>query len=352
MNGRGQRGMEWRQTASNRLGRRKLLRSAAALMTTLALPGLAGAAPPKRKGRLLERKAKPTLTPVGLNHNDTLRFLLRNGQAWEMTLLGTSAEVIERNYAARGYHDRGHESGDISAYAFDCELSVNGKSHRLRREVGTQKSFYEPWEIDGVRIWFDAVSCAFKQDGGFMFEKDWRGGLVCQPAHKARMAVQEASSPICPEPIKPWYPNPAGKLDIRQCYNGEDCWMGPYGGAAAHCGLDINMAAGTVLSAPVALDDHYYFNSTAAGFNNNRWRGVRRWPDGSQWWLQSHHLIRLLVPEHAPLAAGTPYATTAGVMVGAHPHTHFLFRVLEQGGDYLLDPWILFWEAFRLEKQG
>jgi hypothetical protein len=55
----------------------------------------------------------------------------------------------------------------------------------------------------------------------------------------------------------------------------------------------------------------------------------------------------MLVPERTSLAAATPYATTAGVLVGAHEHTHFMFRVLDQGGDYLLDPWILFWQMRR-----
>jgi hypothetical protein len=323
------------------VNRRRFLRTLAASMAALALPAdcLAGGRQDGKKGGVLERKSKPTLTPFGLNHNETLRFLLRDGRAWEMTLVKTSAEVIQRN---RG----------ISAYAFDCDLLINGKDRHLRREVGTQASFYEPWEIDGVCLWFDAASCAFKEAGGFMAEKDWLGGLVCQPAHNGRFAVQESGLPICPEPLKPWYPNDTGRIDIRDCYNGEDCWMGPYGGTAAHCGLDINMKAGTVLSAPIALDDHCLFNATAAGFNNNRWRGVRRWPDGSEWSLQSHHLIRMLVPERTPLKAAAPYATTAGVRVGSHEHTHFVFRVLGQGGDYLLDPWILFWETFRQQREA
>lgn len=29
--------------------------------------------------------------------------------------------------------------------------------------------------------------------------------------------------------------------------------------------------------------------------------------------------------------------------------THFMFRVFDQG-DYLLDPWILFWEMFRQQR--
>lgn len=296
---------------------------------------------------ILERHAKPTLTPIGLNHGDAVRFILGTGTPWEMTLVSTSAAVIGRDYAAYGYHDAGHECGDISAYAMSCVLRVNGREIEIRREVGTQASFYDPVTIDGVRVWFDAASCAYRADGGFMFEKDARWGYIGKPDHKARLVLQEADRGICPEPLHPWYPNPAGRIDIRQCYNGEDCWLGPYGGAAAHCGLDVNMPAGTVLSAPISFDDHCLFNTTAAGFNNNRWRGVRRWPDGSEWQLQCHHQVAMLVPEHTPLRAGTAYATGAGVAFGAHSHSHFMFRVTNQGGEYWLDPWILFWSTYR-----
>jgi hypothetical protein len=216
--------------------------------------------------------------------------------------------------------------------------------------VGTQASFYEPGEIDGVRLWFDAAACTFAHAGGFMVEKDWRGGLLCAPDHDARFVAQEADLPLCPEPLQPWYPNATGRLNIGDCYHGEDCWMGPYGGIAAHCGLDLNMPAGTVLTAPLALDDHCLVRSTAAGFNNNRWRGVRRWADGSEWWLETAHQIEMRAPEQTALPAGTPYATAAGVFVGDFPHTHFNFRVLDRGGDYMLDPWILFWEIFRQER--
>lgn len=301
---------------------------------------------------MIERTSKPTLTPVGLNHGETLRFVRRDGRFWEMTLLETAAEVTARDYARCGNRDTGHGRGDISAYAFTAAVRINGEEYTLRREVGTQAAFYEPWEIDGVRLWLDAVACIFAEAGGFMVEKDWRIGLLCAPDHAARFVVHEADLPICPEPLQPWYPNEHGRLDIRNCYHGEDCWMGPYGGIAAHCGLDINMPAGTLLTAPLRLDDHYLVHSTAAGFRNNRWRGVRRWPDGSEWWLATAHVIELLVPERTPLPAGQPYASAAGVWVGDFEHTHFGFRVLEQGGDYLLDPWILFWEIFRRGRRG
>jgi hypothetical protein len=294
-----------------------------------------------------ERTSKPSVTPFGLNVGDSLRFRVSGGATWELELLDAKARVLERNYAAYGYRDTGHESGEISAYGFSCVVRVNGREMELTREAGTQKAFYEPVCVDGVNIWFDAAACAFQAAGGFMAEKDIKWGYVCKPDQAARFAVQEAGQSVCPEPLGPWYPNAAKCLDIRNCYNGEDCWMGPYGGAAAHCGLDINMPAGTVLTAPFDMDHHYLFNTLAAGYNNNRWRGVRRWPDGSEWQIQAHHLIDMLVPERTPLKKGTAYATTAGTAVGRHQHTHFMFKVIEQGGEYWLDPWILFWQMFR-----
>ena len=299
---------------------------------------------------ILTREAKPTLTPFELDHGDTVRFLRADAPAWEMTLLGTSAEIVERGPQSHS-PDHGME-GDIAVYALDCDLLINGREAHLRRFVGSQESFYEPYEQKGVHLWFDAASAAFIEDGGFMDEKDWRGGLLCKPHGKARFAVHESARPICPEPLSPWYPNSGNRIDIRDCYNGQDCWMGPYAGAHAHCGLDVNMPAGTALYAPLSFDDQYYFNTTVAGFSNNRWRGVRRWPDGSEWLLQSHHLIEPLVPERTPLARGTPYATSAGVAVGAYEHTHFVFQVIEQGGSYFLDPWIIFWETFRQAERG
>ena len=107
------------------------------------------------------------------------------------------------------------------------------------------------------------------------------------------------------------------------------------------------MPTGTVLSAPIDLDDEYLFKTVAAGFGINDWRGVKRWPDGSEWRLQTMHLVEMIAPERVPLKAGSPYATAAGTAVGRHPHTHFMFRVVEQGGEYWLDPWILFWAACR-----
>lgn len=301
-------------------------------------------------GMTIHRVVKSTLTPFLLDRGDRLRLQLTSGQVWEMTLEDATAEVAARGFDR--YRDGGHASGDITVYAFEARVSINGREHRLRREVGSQASFYEPWEIDGARLWFDAAACIFTNAGGFMEEKDWRSAILCQPPRLTRWAVQQADLPICPEPLRDWYPNPAGRLDIRDCYTGEDCWMGPYNGGAAHGGLDINMPAGTRLTAPIDFDDHGLFNSLEAGFNNNRWRGRRRWDDGSDWELQAHHLIDMIVPERGALAAGTPYATTAGTRVGRHEHTHFLWRILEQGGEYLLDPWILFHEIWRQRRSG
>ncbi len=162
-----------------------------------------------------------------------------------------------------------------------------------------------------------------------------------------RLAVQDASLRICPVLLHPWCPLPKGGLRIEDCYRGEDCWMGPYGGGDAHGGLDINHPAGTPLWTPIAFDEQYFFDTLAGGANNNRWRGLHRWDDGATWILQSHHIVELLVPEHTPLPAGLKYALSAGTLTGVQEHSHFVFKIEDERGEFMLDPWILFWQMYR-----
>jgi len=290
----------------------------------------------------IHREAKPTFTPFELDKGDELIFQRADGSEVTIELISTSASIIEQGPARHRV-----DYLQIAAYGFNSVVKINGKEHTLEREVGNQNSFHEPLEVEGVRLWLDAVNDIFVHKGGFMKEKDWTFGFVCMPRSKARFVVQDVNLSICPEPISIWLDIPDNRLDVGNCYNGENCWMGPYHGGLAHCGLDINMSAGTTLYSPIDFDDNYYFHTLEAGFNNNRWRGIRRWEDGSEWWLQSHHLEERLVPEHEPLKRGTPYATAAGVLSGDHEHAHFMFRIIEQGGEYFVDPWLLFQEMFR-----
>jgi len=261
---------------------------------------------------------------------DALEFRLRSGRAVTIELRLTSAGILASTLTRL----KVEEEGARTDYEFDCLLRVNGKEHVLRREVSTQKSFYEPWVIDGVRLWFDAADAVL----AFLTE----GHGECVPRKAARFALQDASLGICPESLHPWCPIPKGGLRIEGCYRGEDCWLGAYNGASAHGGLDINHPKGTPLWAPLDIHDHFYFNSLEMGHNNNRWRGIHRWPNGSEWILQAHHMTELTVPEHQPIRKGEQFALGAGVLSGAVDHSHFVFRVHDEGETVLLDPWILF----------
>lgn len=304
----------------------------------------------------IHRTAKSTITPFELNHGSRLVYTRADGGTVAIELLDTKAYVIERDYARYGIRAA---PGDISVYGFSAELRIDGEDVRIEREVGSQDAFYEPLEIAGVQLWLDAVQAIFDTSfdhrpspGGFMVEKDFMQGLVCMPRQAARFAVQDAGARICPEPLHPWFDNPHPRLRIENCYNGEDCWMGPYHGAFAHCGLDINMPAGTPLYAPFSLDTQYYMTTTAAGFRNNRWTGFRKWEGDVIWKLAAMHTVDALVPEHTPVERGTAYATGAGTAVGAHEHSHFNFHITEQGGSYFLDPWIIFRQIMLDGKAG
>jgi hypothetical protein len=224
-----------------------------------------------------------------------------------------------------------------------CVLDIDGRSVELVRWVGSQQSFYEPWVIMGVRIWLDAV------DDLFELLTETHG--ECRPRRTVRLALQDATLRVCPVLLHPWCPLPDGRLRIDQCYDGNDCWLGPYFGAEAHGGLDINHQAGTPIWAPVAIDEQGLFESLAAGDANNRWRGYHRWDDGSEWILQVHHVTAVHPPAEKPVPAGSHLADGAGVAVGAHEHSHFQFAVVEPGDSRAqairLDPWILFWQMYQ-----
>jgi len=284
---------------------------------------------------IVRKRAKDTLTAVELNHGETLEFTLSDGSIRRITLEETAAEIFETTVKTL----KVEENGAITNYRFSCRITVDGIPYELEREISTQRSFYEPWLIAGLLLWFDAV------DDIFEFLTETHG--ECRPKKHARFAIQEEGKRICPEKLHTWCPLPDGGLKIEECYQGEDCWLGAYNGASAHGGLDINHPRGTPLWAPLDIHDHFYFNSLEMGHNNNRWRGIHRWDNGSQWILQAHHMTALTVPEHQPIAKGQQFARGAGVLSGAVDHSHFVFKVNDEGEIVLLDPWILFWHMYQ-----
>lgn len=287
------------------------------------------------KTLLVRRKAKDTLTAIELNRDETLEFTLKDNTVWKMKIVSTHAEVISTNLKTLKVEDPKGKTD----YRFSCHVLINDKPYVFEREVATQKSFYEPWVIDGVTIWFDAVDDIFEN-----ILTETHG--VCRPARHARFALQDTRYGICPEKLHPWCPLPEGGLKIEMCYRGEDCWLGAYHGASAHGGLDINHPKGTPLWAPLDIHDHYYFNSVEMGHNNNRWRGIHRWKNGAEWILQSHHQYDLSFAEHTPFKKGKQYAKGAGVHVGAAEHSHFVFKIHDYGETVMLDPWILFRQMY------
>ena len=285
---------------------------------------------PKSETAIIRREAKDTLTAVELTCGDTLHFKLLNGQTRELILHQTSAEILLKGHRATLYH-------------FTCTVTIDGHKMLMERYVGSQESFYEPYVINGMRIWFDAVADIFN------FLREVHG--KCKPAKDARFAVADASIPICPEEVKPWCPLARDFIDIKDCYNGDDCWLGAYHGAEAHGGLDINHPRGTELYTPISLDDQYLYNSITRGEGNNRWVGIRKWPNGDVWKIMVSHVLRLLHPQHKPLQAGVHFAEGAGVEVWAHDHSHFIFTVTgEDEHEIRLDPWIIFWQNFENNK--
>jgi len=285
---------------------------------------------------VIKRKAAETITALEMDAGDVLEFELASGETRRIEFLRSWAQVVETTVD----EPKVEKAGAVTNYRFQSTFRIDGHSVTMVRHVSFQESFHEPRELFGMRIWLDCAAEIFE----FLTEEHGD----CKPKKQVRFAVQDATKRICPELLHPWCPLPGGGLRIENCYNGEDVWMGAYFGAAAHGGLDINHPAGTPIWAPIRFDDNELFATLEAGDNNNRWRAVRRWADGSEWTLQCHHIIRLRVAEHAPIEAGAHVADGAGVLTGSHEHSHFVWRVRDPGGnEVMLDPWILFWQMYR-----
>ncbi len=297
-------------------------------------------------GDVLDRTAGPTLTAVEMNVGDTLRFTLAGGATRTMVVEAVDARVLLTNLPEL----KKAIGGGGTVYMMTCRVRVDGHPLTIRRYVPDAQSFSDPLVVNGVRLWLDGVRPVEKFLNANHSPGDEKiGGGI--PRKDARFALQDATLPLCPQELRPWYPNPANRIDAAQCYDSDDVWMGPYKGADLHGGLDINMPIGTPLWAPIDFDDHYLFHSVKAGQNNNRWRGIRIWPNGQRWVLQAHHLVKMMVPEKGPLRQGAHFGEAAGVLAGNHAHSHFLFKVGPEDDEIMLDPWLLFRESFENNRR-
>ncbi len=283
---------------------------------------------------------KSTLSAAELDHGDSMTVILQDRREIKIELLDSQSRVLFTTLEST----RKGVAGGGSIYEMTCRLRVDGQEMSMVRYVPVQQSFYEPYVIGGLRIWFDGL----KSVGDWFNETHGE----CLPKKAARFAFQDATLSISPEPLHNWVPIASRRIDVKDCYAGDDTWMGPYFGADLHGGLDINMPGTTPLWAPIDLDDHYYFNSRAKGDNNNRWRGVRNWDNGDIWHLQTHHMVDLLVPEHQPMRRGQLYSYSGAVRAGITTHSHFIFKLKHPDGEWCdLDAWILFWQTFQQNSE-
>jgi hypothetical protein len=281
-----------------------------------------------------------TLAGIELDNGESIVIQTRDGRAITIKVLQSGI-----NHVRRGPLPYAPEMEGVISFRIRCTLEVDGRMVHLVRTIPSQENFRDPPQACGLHIWLDATADIRELLG------QHGPSNTCFPTKQVRLAVWPAGGRICPQLLHPWCPLPKGSLRVEDCYRGEDVWMGPYDGNECHGGLDINHPAGTPLWTPLEIHEHAEFAKVGVdGANNNRWRGWHHWSDGTSWFIQSHHHIRLLVPEGQPIAAGVHYAEAAGVLSGAHEHTHFVFGIRRDGSDVLLDPWLLFWQMYRDHK--
>jgi PKD repeat protein len=290
-------------------------------------------------GLVHEINSKSTITVIELNDGDEVKFNLQTGRIVHLKLINNQTEIVFSTTSLPGQG----RSTDASVFKMRCMVNIDGQDLEMIRYVPVQESFYEPYYVNGLRIWFDALKSLDQ------FYNENHG--TCLPKKQVRLALHDATLPICPEEITKWCNLPENYPDVKLCYRGEDTWLGTYFGTDLHGGLDINMPSNAPLWAPVSFDYNYTFNSLKSGHNNNRWRALKHWENGDSWIIQTHHHNELIVPEFNEIKKGTKYAYTAGTLSGAVPHTHFVFRVKQPDFDeFYMDPWVIFWQILENNK--
>ncbi|WP_114750533.1 PKD domain-containing protein [Pleomorphovibrio marinus] len=284
--------------------------------------------------------SKSTLTVIELDAGDKVSYIKSNGDTLHFEFLSSQHNIVFSTL--KDTKQGANKNGSI--FNMISRVKVDGQEMEMLRYVPVQQSFYEPYTVNGVQIWFDGLRSLgenFNENHG-----------DCLPQKQARFAFQDLGKSVSPQTLTNWCPVPDRRLKVADAYQGDDVWMGPYFGADLHGGLDINMPSNTPLWAPIDFDTHYYFNSLGAGHNNNRWRGSRTWENGDIWQLQTHHMVELLIPEHQPIAQGETYAHTGGVYTGVTPHTHFVWRIKQPDQEWtFMDPWVFFWEIFNNNRE-
>lgn len=191
------------------------------------------------------------LKAIELNVNDTLIYELKNKQKRVFVLKKTSSKpLFVYDNPANKWH-----SGII--YSMSCILEADGQNLELKRIVSAQQSYYEPWHINGVTFFFDAV----KNIETFIKDKHGSTGGSAYPKKDARFAFIEYEDNFSSQPLGPWYPNSKNYLDIHDAYQGGDTWLGGFKKDESHNGLDVNIPNNTKLWAPVDFDEQFYFAS-------------------------------------------------------------------------------------------
>lgn len=288
-------------------------------------------------GRIIRRKAKNTITPVLLNKGDKLEFTLKNGQIRILQLLETNASIMRTN--VRDFYevyDLQPDGGTISE--FSCKVLIDGHEMTMQRYLPTQESFYEPYVVNGMRIWFDATKTYFDH---FNLKHGW-----CEPRADARFAVSDATDPVAPD-LAAWFPIKEPFHNIKDSYLGDDPWMGPYFGVEPHGGMDINTPRSVPLYTPFDItekDDQWLSTDFAPKpyYFAAYWTAIKNWPNGSEWKFSIAHLDNYLVDEHIPLKKGTKIAEAAGTGVGAAEHSHFVLWIRDEATN-TVDDKVMLW---------
>lgn len=143
-------------------------------------------------GHVYEFNAKNTITVVELDESDEVRYKLQTGRIVHLKIVRSRSEIV---FSTIDLPAKGSPT-DASVFKMKCLVNIDGHDLNLTRFAPVQESFDEPYYINGLIIWFDALKSLNQ------FYNENHGD--CLPNKQVRIALHDATLPICPEEITYW----------------------------------------------------------------------------------------------------------------------------------------------------
>lgn len=90
-----------------------------------------------------------------LNYGDEIKYELASGETIHLKVIDSNVEVIFSTVDLPNER----KFNDASIFKMECTTLIDGQEMSMVRYVPVQESFYEPYNVNGIRIYIRVNNC-------------------------------------------------------------------------------------------------------------------------------------------------------------------------------------------------